>query len=206
MVDPKRIISILKECFNTFVVIVLFISFSTATYAQSSIPLDTSLSDPLIVTFRITGGRGEETMTVAITDPQTKQDVIDNYYGKNQKYIPVGIIVDNRPGKGPHDKQWSWHLDPDSIRMAEVTIEVCDAVPSDVEAEIDYWVNTVKRYCPWSTRVDSIQGIVPTPPPTPDTRNILQRILSLFGQSNNEYDQNNDGKINELDFGAVYSR
>lgn len=37
---------------------------------------------------------------------------------------------------------------------------------------------------------------------------VLQSILSLFGSSGNtsQGDQNNDGKINELDFGAVYAR
>lgn len=43
----------------------------------------------------------------------------------------------------------------------------------------------------------------------PNTRNeLVQTILSVFGQSGGvpSEDQNNDGKINELDFGSVYSQ
>lgn len=42
--------------------------------------------------------------------------------------------------------------------------------------------------------------------PVPATT--IQSIISLFGQSGNpsQGDQNSDGKLNELDFGAVYSR
>jgi hypothetical protein len=34
----------------------------------------------------------------------------------------------------------------------EVTIELCDGRPSDLDAELDYWAGTVKRYCPWGAR------------------------------------------------------
>lgn len=43
----------------------------------------------------------------------------------------------------------------------------------------------------------------------PNTRSeLVQTILSVFGQSGgvSSKDQNSDGKINELDFGSVYSQ
>jgi hypothetical protein len=47
---------------------------------------------------------------------------------------------------------YSWSLDPNDFEFASVTIEVCDGVPSDVEAG----VMTGDRYCPWSAVVIGI--------------------------------------------------
>lgn len=46
---------------------------------------------------------------------------------------------------------WSWHFSDASL--VEVAIELCDGRPSMVEANQDYWLNTVKRFCPWSSYV-----------------------------------------------------
>ena len=37
--------------------------------------------------------------------------------------------------------------------MAEVAVEVCDATPSYVEANQDYFVDVVGSYCPWSAQL-----------------------------------------------------
>ncbi|MEM4471678.1 MAG: hypothetical protein QXN61_05775, partial [Zestosphaera sp.] len=37
--------------------------------------------------------------------------------------------------------------------VADATIELCDGMPSFVESELEYWLNVVKRYCPWNTKV-----------------------------------------------------
>ena len=47
---------------------------------------------------------------------------------------------------------FKWHLDPEGWRLAELSIELCDGRPySDVDLEFDYWLNTVKRFCPWGS-------------------------------------------------------
>jgi hypothetical protein len=43
-----------------------------------------------------------------------------------------------------------WHLR--NVRLVEVTIELCDGRPSDLDRDLDYWAGTVKRYCPWGAR------------------------------------------------------
>ena len=50
---------------------------------------------------------------------------------------------------------YSWHLKPSSVEFADVTIELCDGMPSYVEQNVGYYVDTVKRYCPWGARVVS---------------------------------------------------
>lgn len=48
---------------------------------------------------------------------------------------------------------WSWHLE--DVEFAEVTTEVCDGRPSDVEREGVAFGGG--RFCPWTARVISIQ-------------------------------------------------
>jgi hypothetical protein len=32
-------------------------------------------------------------------------------------------------------------------------MELCDGRPSMVEADLPYWLGTVKRFCPWGAKV-----------------------------------------------------
>jgi hypothetical protein len=43
-------------------------------------------------------------------------------------------------------------MDPDDFEFAEVTTEVCDGIPSDVESGLV----TSDRYCPWSAQVVAV--------------------------------------------------
>ena len=58
-------------------------------------------------------------------------------------------------GNGGHNKNGSywfnWHFIPDQWELADSATEVCDGCPyTDVELNTNYWVNTVKYFCPWS--------------------------------------------------------
>jgi hypothetical protein len=90
--------------------------------------------------------------TLRATDTETIQQLIGNYYGKNNLHV-TGTVV---KGDGGFNSPWSWHLDPSSVRMAEVTIELCDGTPNLVEENLDYWLDTAHTYCPWSSKVVSI--------------------------------------------------
>jgi hypothetical protein len=48
---------------------------------------------------------------------------------------------------------WSWHLE--DIEFADLTTEVCDGRPSDVEREGTRYGGG--RYCPWGARVTAIE-------------------------------------------------
>jgi hypothetical protein len=64
--------------------------------------------------------------------------------------IPNGRIVDGTEV----NSGWSWHLV--DVSFAEVTIELCDGRPSDVEkAGVNFGGG---RFCPWTARVVSIEG------------------------------------------------
>jgi hypothetical protein len=78
-------------------------------------------------------------------DVDTARRLLD---GEDVPSIPNGRVV-RETGV---NEGYSWSLDPADIEFAEVTIEVCDGLPSDVEAG----VITSDRYCPWSAVVIAV--------------------------------------------------
>lgn len=56
-------------------------------------------------------------------------------------------------GDGGFNEPWSWHLVPGTIEVPDLATEVCDGTPSMVENDLDYWLSSVGRFCPWGARV-----------------------------------------------------
>ncbi|MFQ5950918.1 MAG: hypothetical protein ACE5KH_02400 [Candidatus Geothermarchaeales archaeon] len=96
----------------------------------------------------------DESFVIHVTDPQAAQDAKDRFEGKNSMF-PIGTLV---LGDGGFNSPWSWHLDPDTVRMTEASIEVCDGLPSDIEGNLDYWIDTVGSFCPWSAEIVEVGG------------------------------------------------
>lgn len=67
--------------------------------------------------------------------------------------FPAGTIV---AGDGGYNMGWGWHFS--QVQMAEVAIELCDGRPSMVQADLPYWLGTVKQFCPWTGYVYAEQG------------------------------------------------
>jgi glucose/arabinose dehydrogenase len=107
-----------------------------------------SLSGGVLATFDVAGER----FKAWVTNAQTVQQLFDLQAGKSSAHIPSGRIFAGA-GRGGHNMSWTWHLDPVDIQMADAAIEVCDATPSYVEANRDYFVGTVGQYCPWSAQL-----------------------------------------------------
>lgn len=70
--------------------------------------------------------------------------------GAEQQRIVNGEL---RRGDGGFNAPYDWHLDPATVAFADATIEVCDGCPERIEDDLDYWIETVERFCPWTTRV-----------------------------------------------------
>jgi len=104
-----------------------------------------------------------ETFRIAINNPNVINDAVEQYHnnleGKVTKHVNGALLA----GDGGFNFPWSWHIDPDDIVFAEFSIELCDGTPSMVENHLDYWLNAVKRFCPWHSKVLSI-------PPTKNVR------------------------------------
>jgi hypothetical protein len=100
----------------------------------------------VIVTFAVEA----EQFRALLTDPADIEIALALLAGEEAPPIPNGLIV---PGHGGVNEPWSWHLDPESIEFADVTIEVCDGLPSFVEDG----TLTGDRYCPWGAQVTAVE-------------------------------------------------
>ena len=100
----------------------------------------------MVVTFEVNEG---EQFRVLLTDPVDQAAATRLLDGEEGPDIPNGRIV-RETGV---NVGWSWSLDPTDFEFAELTTEVCDGNPSEVESgEL-----TGERYCPWSARVVAIE-------------------------------------------------
>jgi hypothetical protein len=104
----------------------------------------TAPSSEAIVTFRVVS----ETFRVLLTSPDQLAAAQAAQAGGRAR-IPVGRIVSGTQV----NTGWSWHLE--DVTFAEVTIEVCDGLPSHVEREGTQFA--AGSYCPWSAVIIRIE-------------------------------------------------
>lgn len=112
---------------------------------------------PQEVTFvmRLHGFGPTETFRVRSADPafiaKARQQLA--LLEAQRNLFPVGTIV---AGDGGYNAGWGWHFS--QVQLAENAIELCDGTPSMVQADLPYWLGTVKQFCPWSGYVYAEQG------------------------------------------------
>jgi hypothetical protein len=92
---------------------------------------------------------GGEQFRVLLTDSVDIVNANRLVAGEDAPSIPSGVVV---RGVTSVNEGYSWSLDPDQFEFADVTMEVCDGLPSDVEAG----TITSDRYCPWSAIIASL--------------------------------------------------
>lgn len=105
-----------------------------------------SSNEGAVVTFLVAD---REEYKIQITDPAKIEMARNLLAGEESPKIPNGLVVrgDSRVNEG-----YSWHIDPDSLEFVDMTTEVCDGLPSDVEQGII----TSDYYCPWSAAVIAV--------------------------------------------------
>jgi hypothetical protein len=108
------------------------------------------LSGGVLATFDVLG----ENYSIFITNKETIEQVLVLQRGESAATIPSGRLL---RGSVTYNEPWSWHIDSEDVHMAEITIELCDGLPSQVEANMDYWVNTVQRFCPWQAQLVGVR-------------------------------------------------
>lgn len=108
------------------------------------------LSGGILVTFQVVN----ESYSIFITNPATIVQVFAVERGESAATIPSGKLL---RGTVSYNQPWSWHIDSEDIHMAEFTIELCDGTPSLVESDLDYWIDTMQRFCPWSAQITKIE-------------------------------------------------
>lgn len=122
-----------------------------AVLASQAPTTKTGAASGIIATFAV----GDESFRAHVENPETIKQIWAVFRGQSTATIPVGRLL---PGE-EYNTGWSWHLDPWDIQMAEVAIELCDGLPSHIEANLDYWLNTVGSYCPWNAELLEVTGL-----------------------------------------------
>lgn len=95
-----------------------------------------------------------------ITDDASLQRIQDALSTDGRAGIPNGRL---QHGDGGFNDGHAWHVV--DVDLVDVAIELCDATASMVDADVDYWVNTVGQYCPWGAVVVAIADDVVLPWP-----------------------------------------
>ena len=94
---------------------------------------------------------GEERFVAGTSDPAVIRAA------RNQLSLPENernLFINGKISRGTERNEgWSWHFVPDEWQLVEVSAEVCDGRPSFVEKDLDYWVESVGRFCPWNSNV-----------------------------------------------------
>lgn len=130
---PKVVIAVVSLAVAFIGVVVLALAVSSATHRNP------------VATFQVV----DEQYKIELATPELVEHAQALLDGEAVATIPNGIVVRDDPGpNGP----WSWHIDPATLEFADMTIEVCDGLPSHVEEG----VVTSDRYCPWSAEIISI--------------------------------------------------
>jgi hypothetical protein len=93
---------------------------------------------------------GDESFHVSVVDEAVIAEAMRRIQEEEGVAIVIGTLA---RGDGGFNHPWSWHLLPMTVRVVDFSIELCDGRPSMVEADVDYWVDTVKQFCPWGGRL-----------------------------------------------------
>lgn len=90
--------------------------------------------------------------TAKTSDPEVIakiEDQLDMPFEQRNLHINGDIAR----GSKDYNPDWSWHFVPGEWDVVEISVEVCDGRPRMVEDDLDYWVDQVGYFCPWSARV-----------------------------------------------------
>jgi hypothetical protein len=127
------------------------LAFLLAAAACGSGPADPNQRFEYLVT--VNGER----FVVRASDPATNR-ALDGRLRSGKPGIIIGTVA---KGDGAFNAPWRWHLVPETVNVADVSIELCDGLPSHVEADVDAWMTSVKSFCPWGAVVASRRPYVP---------------------------------------------
>ena len=115
-----------------------------------------------LVTF-VFDGHPADTLRVHITHPVTVSEAQGYVLGGDGPYIPIGTI---RPGAGV-DARYPFHFEPESVRLAEAAMELCDGAPMRDTAAVRAFMAgvtghqqaTSATWCPWAARPIAVEQL-----------------------------------------------
>tara|TARA_B110000014_G_scaffold264402_1_gene265677 strand:- start:6402 stop:8234 length:1833 start_codon:yes stop_codon:yes gene_type:complete len=129
---------------------------------------DTSICDPVFDSSYVffTVGIHEQDDQSNFTIATNNEDLINQ--SRSQLDLPEDERLLHINGylnyeSGGFNEPWNWHIIPNEWALAEMSIGVCNGNPEDVEADLDYWINTVGQLCNWGSFIKDEVGFTLTP-------------------------------------------
>jgi hypothetical protein len=95
---------------------------------------------------------GTDVFHVWITKPSGITHAIDLWKGQSTAKIPAGSLDCTA---ATFNCPWTWRMKPDTVDFADFTIELCDGLPSYVEAHCNTFANGT--YCPWNAELTELR-------------------------------------------------
>jgi hypothetical protein len=95
---------------------------------------------------------GGDVFHVSITNPAGIQSALGLWHGTSTAKIPDGVL---KCQQATWNCPWHWQLDPATVDFADLTTEVCDGRPTDVESGCASFGGG--RYCPWSVTLTELR-------------------------------------------------
>ena len=116
----------------------------------SATPQPTASTSPTGEAYVATFSVEDEQYRVLLTDPADVAVARRLLAGEEAPTIPNGLIVRGESGVNTGH---TWHIAPESVEFADMTMEVCDGLPS----HIDDGTLEGERYCPWGAELIDLQ-------------------------------------------------
>lgn len=94
----------------------------------------------------------DETFVAATTDPEVIETVESQLAKpKDERNLHINGAIAR--GERDYNPGYPWHFVEGEWALAEISTEVCDGRPAALSENLDYWVDEVGRFCPWSSQV-----------------------------------------------------
>ena len=96
-------------------------------------------------------GENETSDFVIATNDTNKINLCRTQLELNEedRLLHVNGYIDST--NGGFNQPWSWHIIPNEWVLAEISINLCNGSPEQVEYDLDYWINNVGQLCNWNS-------------------------------------------------------
>ncbi|MEV6598605.1 hypothetical protein AB0M36_17265 [Actinoplanes sp. NPDC051346] len=98
-----------------------------------------------------TGVPNGEVFRVQLVERQDIRDAFEVLRGRSNAHVNGKIV--RTPS--PYNPGYNWHLDPNDVDFAHISIELCDGQPSFLSE--DWWGS--ERFCPWQGKVVKMERV-----------------------------------------------
>ncbi|MGE5224045.1 MAG: hypothetical protein ACM3PY_16520 [Omnitrophica WOR_2 bacterium] len=159
----------------------LVIPFLLITFLLSScsysflVPADPATSFSLQGGILATLKEGNQEFHVWVTNPDTIQQFLNLQRGES--HMIYGRILAG-PGIDNYNAPYNWHLDSQDTQIRNTSNKGCDTKLSDLEANINYYINDVKYICSQGAVLVKVEDYrIPVPHTlTADTNSIRKLV------------------------------